>query len=168
MPAVFHTTEAIVQLAAPRLAALIQAAEQEPLRRSRICLHQSPSDLTQEMIIALCRDSYIAPHRHRGKSESFHMIQGELDVVFFDDRGGITQVVSLGPPQGDRPFLYRLSAPYWHTVLVKTAVAVFHETTTGPFVQGAGDAALWAPAPDDTEAVSRFMQRCREQLLPAR
>lgn len=164
MPAVFHNTDDIIEVGTARLAELVRAAAAEPLRRSRICLHRSPDDLTQEMIIALWQDSYVPPHRHLGKSESFHIIRGALDIVFFDDAGQITRVVSLAEAGGIKPFVYRLSADYWHTVLVRTEVAVFHETTTGPFSKTHSILASWAPAAADAEGVRRFFDRLKSEL----
>jgi cupin fold WbuC family metalloprotein len=157
MPAVFYNTDEIIEIGTPRLAELVRAAAAEPLRRSRICLHRSSEDLTQEMIIALMQDSYVPPHKHTGKSESFHVIRGELDIVFFDDAGKANRIVSLGTPGGIKPFVYRLSVDLWHSVRVLTEVAVFHETTTGPFVKGHSQFPPWAPAAADVEGVRRFM-----------
>ncbi len=164
MPAVFHNTEDIIEVGASRLDELVRAAAAEPLRRSRICLHRSPDDLTQEMIIALWQDSYVPPHRHTAKSESFHIIRGALDIVFFNDTSEITRVVSLGEPGGNKPFVYRLSADYWHTVLVRTEVAVFHETTTGPFSKNHSAIASWAPGPADKKGVEQFFARMKREV----
>ena len=73
----------IIQINATHLERLKWSAEESPLRRSRICLHSDNSDQVHEMVIAFCRDSYVQPHRHTGKSESFHIIEGRLQVVFF-------------------------------------------------------------------------------------
>src|SRR5687767_10943614 len=68
-------------------------------KRARICAHPSAADPLHEMIICLDRGTYIRPHRHAGKSESFHIIDGELDVVLFEDDGAIREVIRMGPYQ---------------------------------------------------------------------
>lgn len=36
------------------------------------------------MLIVMAKGSYIRPHKHKNKSESFHIIEGLLDVIVFD------------------------------------------------------------------------------------
>ena len=122
-------------------------------KRARICLHHSHRDVVQEMVIAICRGSYIRPHRHTGKSESFHVIHGELDVVFFDDCGYILQRVRMA--KGTH-FLYRLSKPLWHTVLPRSKVVVIHETTSGPFIRSKTEFAAWSPKDSDAKGIRDF------------
>ncbi len=131
-------------------ATLMDMARQSPQRRSRICLHRSPTDAVHEMLLCLCRDSYIRAHRHPDKTESFHLIRGQLTVVLFNDSGEATDRISMGLPGSGRPFLYRLSSPIWHTVIPETDFVFFHETTNGPFVPGTTEFAPWSPESTDT------------------
>ena len=43
------------------------------------------SDPLQEMVIALCADAYIPPHRQAGKTKSYVTLKGEIGVVYFSD-----------------------------------------------------------------------------------
>ena len=138
---------------------LLCAAHDAPLRRARLCLHEDSGDPLHEMIIAFWRGSYVAPHRHRGKSESFHVMQGEIEVVFFDDEGALTSRVVLSASDPARPRVYRLRQPLWHTVVVRSECAVIHEITNGPFRQEDTEIASWAPAPLDPAAMARFQSR---------
>ena len=115
------------------------------------------------MLICLARETYIRPHRHAGKSESFHMIDGELDVVLFHDDGAIREVIRMGPYQSRQPFFYRLMEPCFHTVLVSTPHAVFHETTNGPFDPADTEFASWAPAEGDE--AEEYQSRLRLRAL---
>lgn len=101
--------------------------------RARICLHADTSDPVQEMLIALCAGTKVSIHRHPNKTESFHMVEGELDVIFFDNDGKETERLRLGAPASGHPFMYRLNSPLWHSVEPITNVAVVHEVITGPF-----------------------------------
>lgn len=154
--ATFFSHEAIGTVGTEQLAQLKQAALQAPLRRSRLCLHHDPQDLLHEMVIVFCRASYVRPHRHKGKSESFHVIEGELEVVFFDDDGGVLRRLKMGPGP-DRIFLYRLSSPIWHTVVPLSEFVILHETTTGPFTSDQAEYAAWSPAADDATGVAEFL-----------
>ena len=66
---------------------LVVQARSNMIGRARICTHTSDKSPVQEMVIAFTRETYVHPHRHIEKSESFHVIEGELAVVFFDDSG---------------------------------------------------------------------------------
>ncbi len=126
-----------------------------PLRRSRICVHSDADDPVQEMIIALCSDSYIPPHRHIGKTESFHIIEGRADIYFFEETGKISHMISL-EENGTEGFYYRLSAPLYHTVLSCGEMAIIHETITGPFCPKENMNAPFAPNSSDHDAVKRY------------
>ena len=131
-PSVLYAKETITVFSPEMIPRLKSMATSVPLKRARLCLHLSKDDLVQEMVIVLHRDTYVRPHRHPDKSESFHMIEGAVLIVFFDESGGEKQRVTLSA-DGKNPFLYRMSAPYWHAVLPLTEFAVFQEVTTGPF-----------------------------------
>jgi cupin fold WbuC family metalloprotein len=125
--------------------ALIKAAAlQSPKGRARINAHPNAADALHEMLIALRSDSYIRPHKHPGKSEAFHIIEGAVDIVVLDDNGAITEVVSLAG-SGSGHFYYRMSSPHFHTLLIRSDILVVHEITNGPFVPGATVFASFAP-----------------------
>jgi cupin fold WbuC family metalloprotein len=152
----------VVRVTATDVAEVITRATRSPRKRARLCAHPTPTDALHEMLICLARGTYVRPHRHAGKSESFHIIEGELDVVLFDDAGNIRDVIELGPYQSGRVFFYRLMEPCFHTVLVKTPYAFFHETTNGPFDPADTEFAEWAP-PEGSAAVEEFLERLRTE-----
>jgi cupin fold WbuC family metalloprotein len=107
------------------------AAFQSPLRRVRICLHSSLDSPVQEMIIALCRNSVIEPHRHPvDKPESYHLIDGAMDVNIYDPLGKRLQRIQL---RKDGACMYRIHGGVWHQPLAVSECAVYHEVYTGPF-----------------------------------
>jgi cupin fold WbuC family metalloprotein len=152
MPAVIQAQGEIASVGPAEIAQLKAAAAAEPLRRARINLHPASTDRLHEMIIAFWADSFVPPHRHLDKSESFHVIEGEVDVVFFSDEGAVTQVLSLAPPGSAKPFAYRLNGKAWHSVIPRSPQVVLHETTNGPFIRGGMDLPAWAPKFTDAAA----------------
>ena len=68
----------VVCLAAADVERVREQSLRSARQRARICAHPVTDDPLHEMIICLNRGTYIRPHRHAGKSESFHMIEGEL------------------------------------------------------------------------------------------
>jgi cupin fold WbuC family metalloprotein len=117
--------------------------------RARICAHKEPTDTLHEMLIGIRSDSYIRPHRHENKVESFHLVDGTADIVVFADDGNISDVINFGP---DKSFYYRLALPKYHTLLVSSPVLVMHEITNGPFDPTQSDWASFSPSEGDPAA----------------
>ena len=69
------------------LAFLRSEAAKNPRQRIRLCAHQGPQDKVHEMFIVHGKDAYVRPHRHLNKTESFFLLEGQADAVFFDDEG---------------------------------------------------------------------------------
>lgn len=151
---VFSATGGIIRVTAADVAAVVRSGTTNARKRARLCAHSGPADRLHEMLIVLGRGTYIRPHRHGGKSESFHLIEGELDVVVFHDDGSVREVVRMGPFGSGKTFYYRLTEPCYHTVLVNTPYALFHETTNGPFDRGDTEFAPWSPAEGDPGAAA--------------
>jgi cupin fold WbuC family metalloprotein len=120
-------------------------------RRVRINIHPSSGDALHEMIIAIERGSYIRPHKHPGKSEAFHIIEGRVDIVVFSDTGDIDRVIPLEAKGGRHPFYYRMSAAQFHTLNIRSGLLVVHEITNGPFRPE--DTVYAAFTPDETDVV---------------
>jgi cupin fold WbuC family metalloprotein len=126
--------------------------------RVRINLHQSSADSLHEMFIAIRSDSYIRPHKHPNKSEAFHIVYGEVDIVIFEDFGNIRQIVSLAAGSGKKAFYYRMSEPFFHTLLIRSDMLVVHEITNGPFVKDGTVFGTFAPNEDDDLSAIRAWQ----------
>ncbi len=108
-PEVFLAEGPISEVGQAELDTLKAAVKASAKRRARINAHVDGEDALHEMIIAIDATSYIRPHKHPGKSEAFHIVEGEVDIVVFADDGEIERIVALGPPGGARPFYYRMS-----------------------------------------------------------
>jgi cupin fold WbuC family metalloprotein len=143
--AVFHNADNICLVDKKRLDELKSFALAATMKRARLCLHKSDDDLLHEMLIVFHKDAIIKPHRHSIKTESYHVIYGELDVILFDDNGEPTNIIELGDLNSGKPFVYRISCPTWHTVLIRTEFAAIHEVTNGPFKIEESEFAPWAP-----------------------
>ena len=118
-------------------------AQKDPNKRARICLHKNDEEMVQEMIIAFCKDSYIRPHRHIDKSESYHIIEGRIEIIFFNDNGIEIDKVVLSDKIDEHPFLFRISNSAWHTVVPKSDFVIIHEVTKGPFNKNSSEFADW-------------------------
>ncbi len=157
---VFVATGGIVQVKPEDVAEVVRRGTTNARKRARLCAHPGPEDRLHEMLIVLDQGTYIRPHRHAGKAESFHIIEGELDVVVFHDDGTIREVVRMGPYGIGKTFYYRLMEPSYHSVVINTPYALFHETTNGPFERGDTEFASWSPAEGDL-SVPAFVEKIR-------
>jgi cupin fold WbuC family metalloprotein len=154
--AVYRESDPIVEIGPDWLARLKSSAIVSPLGRSRVCVHVDDAATVQEMILAMRQDVLFRPHRHLKKTESFHIIEGALDVVIFDDDGRPIRGIHLAAIGSGKPFYYRLNEPLYHAILPRTPLIVFHETTTGPFIQGDAQFAEWAP--EDPPKLRAFLE----------
>lgn len=153
---VFYADGGIVQLGREEICFVRERAASSPRGRARICVHLDPLDQLHEMLIALSRGGYVRPHKHRGREESFHAVDGEADVVIFDDNGGVDNVIHMGTSD-EHTRIYRLNKPRFHTVLVRSACFIVHEVTRGPFDSNTTVFPPWAPPEDDVLGIAAFL-----------
>ena len=124
------------------LAAKAAASERQ---RVHYNIHSGPADLVQRFIVAALRDSYFRPHRHAARAELALVLEGELDVVTFDEGGRLTARYAIG--RGAANLAYETPPASWHTIVVKSASAAFLEIKEGPYDPAtASQYAAWAPA----------------------
>ncbi|MEN6586042.1 MAG: WbuC family cupin fold metalloprotein [Sulfuricella sp.] len=148
-----------VSICREQIEILKQLARYTSRTRARICAHPDTANPLHEMIILHARDAYVRPHRHPGKSESFHVIEGDADIILFDDDGKVENVIPMGEKGSGKAFYYRLNQATYHSLLIRSDIFIFHETTNGPFQPGASEFAPWAPLEEDRESVERFMNQ---------
>ncbi len=165
---VLYTDEPIVAVRRDDVAKLIPQAAEVRHRRVRLCAHRGPLDPLHEMLIVLDRDTYIRPHKHLGKSESFHVIEGRADVVVFEEEGSIREVIAMGEYASGACFYYRLADPWYHGLVIRSDVFVIHETTGGPLDPAQTVFAPWAPPEDASSLRAAYLARLIEQVAARR
>jgi len=158
-PEVYYSDDAIVTADDATIAELKRIAAQNPRLRSRLCTHPDPASGLHEMLIVHHRQAYVRPHKHLGKPESFHLIEGSARVVIFDDAGQINDVLDMAPYGQGKLCYYRMPDEVFHTILITSEWLVFHETTAGPFDPSRTAFPDWAPDGSDTAAAGRYMAR---------
>ena len=117
---------------------LLSRAKKSKQKRSRICIHLSKSMKVQEMFICAFKNSFMPPHKHsEKKTESYHIIEGEMDLYLFDKLGKVKDIISL--KQNDYKnsvFYYRTNeGNFWHMPVVKSKFCIYHEIFSGPFIK---------------------------------
>jgi cupin fold WbuC family metalloprotein len=143
-----------------------------PRNRYRLCLHSDQNCPTQEMIICLKGFCYFQPHLHPGnRSESYHIIEGLLDVYLLSEMGEVIETIRLGAPgtaaagSEDRALMYRLSAPIYHLLISRSEWLIYHEVTTGPWNSEAIRYAPFAPSEDKWEDVNKLVHRVTDLTI---
>lgn len=145
-PEVFVAAGPVTFLSARHIACLKEAALASDKKRARICLHKTPDDPVHEMVIAVHKSSYIPPHAHPHKEESFHLIEGQCDVLLFSETGAISKIVPLRPAPSETAYFYRIGANIVHGLKIHTDWIVFHEAAAGPFTADSNHTPGWVPA----------------------
>ena len=153
---VLYPKERIVTVAAPDLDALKQMAKLNPRHRIRLCAHQTAKDEIHEMIIYHPKDTYVQPHKHIGKDESFYLICGEIDCVIFDNQSNVKKAFPMGDYSSGKTFYYRIPENTYHTQIFKKDT-FFHEVTQGPFDRNDTLIASWAPDEKETAMVKSYL-----------
>jgi len=156
MPEVIKNTENFIGIGPDWIVRLKEEAKGSPNRRARLLMHQSIDDPIQEMLIAFHKNCLIPPNQSPGKSESLQVIEGELLLVIFDDRGHTTDRIEMGAVGGDKMFLYRFCSTPWHTMIPRTEFIVVHECIQGPFVESEEPVPGWVPT--DPDSLNSFLQ----------
>jgi cupin fold WbuC family metalloprotein len=135
-------------------------ASSTPLRRARFCAHPAPDATQHDMLIVTHQSSYVAPHRHRAKSETFLVLEGRVDAIIFDETGQNCEILPMGTQDSGRCFFYRMPPGRFHSQRILSENIVFFESTKGPFDASSSEYAPWAPAPNQADAGRAFIEQC--------
>jgi len=125
-------------------------------KRIRILIHPNTDHTLHEMLVVYTKATYVKPNLHIGKDESLHIVEGEADFVFFDDRGDVIKVVQLSATDRTKDFFIRVPQGVFHTIVMRSAMLVIHEATPGPFLLADTVWAPWAPSDANSQACESF------------
>ena len=158
---VFYTQDEIVIFTNEMKNFLISSAAKHCKKEARLCTHLSPENQLHEMIIVHSKGNYVPPHKHFNKVESFHLIDGQLAIVIFNEKGEIKQVIQLSDK---KDIYYRLQKSMYHTVVPLSEYVVYHEVTDGPFLIDEKHEATWAPMKNDEGEVNNYQKKLMERI----
>jgi cupin fold WbuC family metalloprotein len=161
---VLYSIDEEVKVGRPDVESFTREAALTSRRRIRLCAHDSVENTVHEMIIVHPRDAYVRPHRHPGKPESLHVIDGEVDIVLFDEHGEMLDVYAMGDYASRKPFFHRLTDAKFHTLIIRSEWLTFHEVTSGPFSPTGTEFALWSPGNDELDDIALFQDVIKTAL----
>ena len=156
--AVFFVKDSFVKIGNQEINFLKEKVSHNNRKSIRLCMHTNIADSVHEMFILHSRETYIRPHKHPNKDVSYHIIEGIMDMVVFDEKGVIVDVIPMGEYGTGRHFYYRLNEVYYYTPLVRSDFLLFHETINGPFKPSDTIYAPWAVVGDDPIAAVQFQK----------
>jgi cupin fold WbuC family metalloprotein len=159
MSEVMSMPENFIQITSKQLRDLQQRASDDPKRRARICLHKDHRDRLQEMVIAICKDSYICPHRQIDKLKTYKLVVGNMLVVFFNESGIVEQKIEMGSIEEGKTAVFRFSSHRWHTVISLTEITIYMETIAGPYSREETEFASWGPDAGEPEVVEQYLDK---------
>ncbi len=156
---IYCNDEAVFKLSDKAIDFLKETAKKTDNKRARLCLHKDRKESLHEMIIALSRETYVRPHKHINKAETFHIIEGHLRLFIFNDKGKVIDSFDMKPPKNGECFLYRAESDCWHMPVPVSNMVVFHEITNGPFA-GKNDSVFadWSPCEDEKPKVKEYLK----------
>ena len=156
-PEVWYATDAVIKIDSSDVELLSKEAARNPRERIRLCTHKDTQESLHEMLIVHARGCYVRPHKHLNKTESFHIVKGEADVVLLNEMAQILEVIRMGDYASGLNFYYKLTQPLYHTLLIRSDTLVFHETTTGPFNRDDTVFLAGTPEIDDLKGSQQYL-----------
>ncbi len=162
--AVLYNDETLCALTRDDLAELSRLGLATKEQRTRLCVHEGPDALVHEMFIVHTKDTYVRPHRHKTKSESFQVLDGEGTLVLFNDDGQIQRTMKLGGLASEHTFYFKMPAQIWHMLIIESDVIVFKEVTQGPFDGDDCEFPQWAPEGRHVDEVPEYMAHIKQQI----
>jgi len=103
------------------------------------------------MLNAVEPGSYVQPHKHENpdKREVFVLLKGKMAVVFFDEKGTLTDSIIL---EGSQNYGIEIPPGVWHTIISLQSGTVVYEVKDGPYsVDDDKNFAQWAPDENSDE-----------------
>jgi cupin fold WbuC family metalloprotein len=100
-------------------------------QNSRLCLHRGAEDGFHQMLILEYQGKSFPAHCHPNKSEGYHIIEGEMDLVLYTASGVEYRRITMTP---DAP-IARVGPNTFHKLSIISPYAVYHETKPGPFLR---------------------------------
>lgn len=143
------------------LDAVSAQAKENPRLRMNYNLHATLDTPIHRLLNALEPDTYLPPHRHADKEETYLVLRGSLLVFFYDEEGNVTDKACLSSIKGNLGL--EIPPGTWHSIVVLESGTIIFEIKKGPYQPASTeDLASWAPAPSDEEGVKDFIKRMLE------
>jgi len=147
----------MIKITTQLLDEVVMKAKSSPRMRMNYNFHPELSDPVQRLLNALEPWTYIRPHRHANKEESFVLLRGTILAVVFEDDGTVRDHAVLSAQTGILGV--ELEEGCYHMLTSLESGSVVYEIKEGPFIPHTeGTSAPWAPM-EGTPDARLFLQR---------
>lgn len=121
----------------PLLDSVTEAAKQSPRLRMNHNFHDTLDAPAQRLLNALEPGTELPVHRHRNTAETYILLRGRLNVIFYNDRKEEIERFELDPLKGE----YGVHIPkgQWHTLEVLESGTMIFEVKDGPYAPFAAE-----------------------------
>ena len=113
------------------LDSITQKAKESPRLRMNHNLHDSLESKVQRLFNALEPGTVLPIHRHQNTDETYILIRGKIEVIFYDNKKNITDRFIVC--QEDGIFGVHIPKNTWHTLEVLENGSVIFEVKEGPY-----------------------------------
>jgi len=141
----------MIKIDSQLLDAVTAMAKASPRLRMNHNFHPALDDPVQRLLNALEPWTYIRPHKHVTKEESFVLLRGSVLAVVFNDDGTIRDHCVLNAAGGSLGVEFEEDA--FHMLTALESGSVVYEIKEGPFAPHTeASSAPWAPREGSPEA----------------
>ena len=138
---VFHANQWGLDWGSDMIAELKEVAAQSDRSRARLCLHPSPEDRHQEMLIVMARTAVERPQRRTIGFDTKIVLEGQALLRYYALDGAPTRSVELS---SGRALYVHTRSDEFHSLSISSDWFVFLEVLEGPFDVSTTEFAPWA------------------------
>ena len=113
------------------LDSITQKAKESPRLRMNHNLHDSLDSKVQRLFNALEPGTVLPIHRHQNADETYILVRGKIEVIFYDDDKNMTDRFVICQEEGT--FGVHIPKGTWHTLEVLESGSVIFEVKEGPY-----------------------------------
>jgi cupin fold WbuC family metalloprotein len=108
-----------------------EQAKESPRLRMNYNFHKQLDDPAQCLLNALEPGTQLPIHRHTDTAETYILLRGKINVIFYSETKEETEIISLDSATGN----YGINIPVdtWHTLDVLESGSVIFEVKDGPY-----------------------------------
>lgn len=107
-------------------------AKESPRLRMNYNLHDSLDAKAQRLLNALEPGTELPIHRHTQTAETYIIIRGRMNVLFYSDKKQLVDKQELDPLK--EKYGVHIPAGQWHTLEVLESGTIIFEVKDGPYV----------------------------------
>jgi cupin fold WbuC family metalloprotein len=140
---------------------LTDTAKKVDRLRSHLNVHEALDASVQRLFIATEPETYMRPHRHpqAHKWEFFMLLEGEIDLLIFDDEGQLIQRTKMSEVDTRA---VEIPPGVWHAYVCQRPSTLALEVKEGAYIPTPEeDFAPWSPAEGTTDA-KKYLQWMKE------